>query len=238
MIILMCWASAMAVSAQDSQSTTATSTTTTTTTTTNPKIHTLFGEGTGKCKVPVGLFIEMNGGYSMFGSKSVFLPGMSMGVILNHHWTIGITGNTIGDRNGLHFNNIYYDSTAKTMKGANLSGSYGGLLLEYTLFPNSRVHLAFPLMIGGGSMYFSHSTHNRDSSFSFNSHHEFHPEYISKDRFFVIEPGVRVECNVIKSIRIGLGISYRYSPDFKLQNTSPDLINQFTAKLSLRFGKF
>jgi hypothetical protein len=59
-----------------------------------------------------------------------------------------------------------------------------------------------------------------------------------QDGFFVVEPGVRIECNVVKSLRIGLGISYRYTPYLKLLNTSPGLINQFTAKLSLRFGKF
>jgi hypothetical protein len=39
-------------------------------------------------------------------------------------------------------------------------------------------------------------------------------------------------------LRIGLGISYRYAPDLDLKNTSSNLINQFTGKLSLRFGKF
>ena len=61
---------------------------------------------------------------------------------------------------------------------------------------------------------------------------------MSGDHFFVIEPGVKVECNVIKALRIGIGISYRYTPDLDLKYTSSDLINQFTAKLSLRFGKF
>jgi len=93
-------------------------------------------------------------------------------------------------------------------------------------------------MIAGGSMYYTRTIHHHDSAFSYNSNREWHHSYISRDRFFVIEPGVRVECNVVKSLRIGLGISYRYTPDLKLKNTSSDLINQFTAKLSLRFGKF
>jgi len=231
MIILICWASALAVFAQDTQTVTSSKGTN--------DIHTLFGNRTGTCKIPMGFYIEMNGGYTMFGSKSVFLPSMSMGMILNHHWTIGITGSFIGDPNGVHQKNIYYDSTASKMRGANLSGGYGGVLLEYILLPNSRIHVAFPLMIGCGSMYYTPSFHHNDSTFTGNfSHKEFHHGYISKDRFFVVEPGVRLEINVVKSLRIGLGISYRYSPDFKLQNTSPDLLNQFTAKLSIRLGKF
>jgi hypothetical protein len=229
-IMLICWASALAVFAQDTQ-------TTTQSTGTN-EIQTIFRHCSGTCKIPLGYFIEMDGGYTMFGSKSAFLPGMSMGMILDHHWTIGATGSFIGNPDGVHQKNIYYDSTESKMHGANLKGGYGGLLLEYTLLPNSKVHVAFPLMIGGGSMEYIRSCHHHDSTFSENSDKEFHHGFISHDRFFVIEPGVRLEINMIKSLRLGLGISYRYSPDFKLENTSADLINQFTAKLSIRFGKF
>jgi hypothetical protein len=77
-----------------------------------------------------------------------------------------------------------------------------------------------------------------DSAFSHNSFSHWNQDIISSDHFFVVEPGVRVECNVVKSLRIGLGISYRYTPDFDLKHTSHELLNQFTAKLSLRFGKF
>jgi hypothetical protein len=165
---------------------------------------------------------------------------MSMGLILNHNWTIGITGSFIGNMNGLHFHNIYYDSASMSMHGASLYGGYGGLLLKYTMFPRSRVHVAFPLMIGSGYMYYSNQTnHHHDSAYSYNSFHDWHHNSsISHNQFFVIEPGIRVECNVVRSLRIGLGISYRYVPDLDLKNTSSDLLNQFTAKLTLRFGKF
>ncbi len=230
-IMLICWVSSLAVFAQD------TVTTNTTSRSTN-EIHTIFGNRTGKCQISHGFFIELNGGYSMFGSKSVFLPGMSMGVILDHHWTIGATGSFIGDPHGLHYNNIYYDSATSKMNGAYLNGGYGGLLLEYTLMPRSRVHLVFPLMIGFGSMDYTSSSRRIDSIVVNNSFKEYHHGYISRDVFFVIEPGIRLEFNMVKSLRLGVGISYRYSPDFKLENTSPDLLNQFTAKLTLRFGKF
>lgn len=228
--LLICWVITLSVFAQDTLKTT------------NPdshssKIHTLFGNGNGSCKISHGFFIEMNGGYSMFGSKSVFLPGISMGMILDHHWTIGATGSFLGNRDGLHESNIYYDSSTSKMHGAYLNGGYGGLLLEYTLLPNSKVHVSFPLLIGGGSMDYTPSIHH-DSTFSNFSHKEFHHNYISRDRFFVVEPGVRLEFNLVRAMRLGIGISYRYSPDFKLQNTSSDLLNQFTAKISLRFGKF
>ena len=126
MIILLCGVCSLAVFAQDSQSSSASTGT--------KEINTLFGKGSGTCKIPMGYFIELNGEYTRFGHKNVFLPGISMGLILDHHWTIGATGNFISSQEGLHFRNIYYDSTTSSKHGANLNGGYGGLLLEYTLF--------------------------------------------------------------------------------------------------------
>jgi hypothetical protein len=229
LFIAICWACSLAVFAQDAQQPSASSG--------SPELKTIFGNGKGTCKIPMGYFIELNGGYTQFDNKSVFLPGISVGMILDHHWTVGATGSFIGNWGGVRYNDIYYDSAAQQMHGADLKGGYGGLLLEYTLFPNSRVHVAFPLMIGGGYMFYSNDQHHHDSAF-YDPHNGRHGDHISSDNFFVIEPGVKVEFNIIKYMRVGLGVTYRYSPDVDLKNTPENIINQFTGRLSLRFGKF
>jgi hypothetical protein len=38
--------------------------------------------------------------------------------------------------------------------------------------------------------------------------------------------------------RMGITLSYRYSPNFSLQGISKYELNQFNAKLSFRIGKF
>jgi len=228
-IMMFCLASTFAVVAQHRQ--------TTADSTGRNDIHSLFHKGSGKCNIPLGYFIEMNGGYTHFGKRSEFIPGMSMGLILNHHWTIGITGSFFGNMQGgnMHGNNFHrnQNDTAGSVKHhSGLSGSYGGLLFEYTLMPRSKVHLSFPLIIGSGSVTREHRELLSDSTETTNKW-ERHTKH-----FFVIEPGVKLEVNVIKHMRIGLGISYRYSPEWNRWVTSPDLLNQFTARLSLRFGKF
>ncbi|MCK9421506.1 MAG: hypothetical protein M0Q38_02805 [Bacteroidales bacterium] len=231
MIMLICWSCTLGAFAQDIPATNES---------TNPNgINTIFGKTNGISKIPLGYFIEIDGGFTRFGHKSVFLPGMSMGLILNHHWTVGLTGTFIGNPMGMRFHNKYYnndrDSTGFNRHGHNLSGGYGGVLLEYTLFPKSRIHVAFPLMLGSGTLSYSHRDHDNDTTFLYDEGHHHH---MSGNHFFVIEPGVRVECNVIKTLRIGFGISYRYAPDLGHFRAPSDLINQFNAKLSLRFGKF
>ncbi|MCX6282961.1 MAG: hypothetical protein NTW31_01800 [Bacteroidetes bacterium] len=199
------------------------------------KINTVFGTHKGTSKIPLGYFLEFNAGYTRFGHKNVFLPGISMGLILNHNWSVGVTGSFIGNPQGLHYHHVHYDSTGQTSNSANLRGGFGGALIEYTLFPKSRLHVSFPLMIGGGYLYWnqvSSDYHSQNLLGSYSNHSG------SGAVFFVIEPGVRMEVNLAKMFRLGLGISYRYAPDLDLKHASENLINQFTAKLSLRFGKF
>jgi hypothetical protein len=155
-----------------------------------------------------------------------------MGLILNHHWTIGMTGNFIVNSQGSNHHHSESDSIHTGKHERSMYGGYGGLLLEYTLFPKSRVHVSFPLTICGGYLGHSHEIFPDDSLSSKKewSHHG--------ESFFVLEPGVKLELNVVKNLRIGLGISYRYSPERNRMITSPDLLNQLTGKLTFRFGKF
>jgi hypothetical protein len=198
-------------------------------------MKTVFGNCSGHFDLPFGYFIEANAAYTKFGHKDVFLPGISMGIILNHHWTLGGSMSMVG--NSLNYHHVYTDSVTGNTS-ARLSGGYGGMLLEYTLLPNSVVHVRFPLIIGGGYMQYTEGSSGgwENHSFSHNMHQ--HAHVIGHDQFFVIEPGVTAEFNLIKHLRLGIGVSYRYSPNFDLINTSTGLLNQFNAKLSLRFGKF
>ena len=227
-IILVCWASFLQIQAQDKQSSGKSADT--------KEFHTLFHKGDGTHKIPMGYFVEMNAGYSHFGYGGDFLPGISMGVILNHRWTIGMTGSFIGSPAESYHHHSETDTTDVDKHGSQGKfGGYGGLLLEYTLFPQSRVHVSFPLIIGGGYITDSHPENFPDSTSSTNNwmHHSAHG-----DGFFVLEPGVKLELNVIKTLRVGLGVSYRYSPGMDHRNKSPEAIDQFTVRLGFRLGKF
>ena len=186
-------------------------------------------------KIPLGYFIELNGAYTRFSNVDVLMSGLSAGIILNHNWSIGLTGSFIGNSNHLFFNEIYYSPIDSIMHGAYFGGGYGGLLVEYTLFPRSIIHISFPLMIGAGYMYWLD-----DLYFSTNywANHYWTRGVVDQNKFFVIEPGFRAEFNVLRKLRLGIGISYRYTPKINLITTPKTMINTFNAKISLRFGKF
>jgi hypothetical protein len=200
------------------------------------KANTLFSKETHKPDIQLGYFFEMNAGYTKFGSENAFLPGIDFGMILNHNWSVGLSGSFIGNPKNLYYDNIYHTETGSAMLGANLMGGYGGFLFEYTAFPRSVVHFSIPVMIGGGyfayidDFYFSNNDYHNGNMWNYNT--------IDDNYCFVIEPGIKAEFNIIKMLKLGLGVSYRYSPNFNLVNTADDLLNQFTGRVSLRFGKF
>jgi hypothetical protein len=202
-----------------------------------PEFKTVFGKKKHEGKLPVGYFFEFNAAYSMFGSTSVFLPGVSTGVILNHNWSIGLSGSLLGNPHGIKYDSIYLDTVGKPKKPAYMRGGYGGILIEYTLMPKSAVHFSFPLLIGMG--YFCMRAQDKmmnqhDYQYDYN-----YDNYTVADNYcFVIEPGIRAEFNLVKVLRMGITLSYRYSPNFDLYGTSSSTINQFNAKLAFRLGKF
>ena len=199
------------------------------------KINTMFGSGHKGCKIPFGYFIQFDAGYTRFGHHNVFMPELSMGMIINHNWSLGMTGSFIGNPQGLSFHHTYTDSTGQKGKEYKyLKGGFGGALLEYTLFPRSLVHVSFPLMIGMGYLYWDYAKHSNPGT----SGNTFYHHNTYGDCFFVIEPGVKAEMNLSKMFRIGLGVSYRWAPDLDLRYASDGLINQFNIKLGLKFGKF
>ena len=113
------------------------------------------------------------------------------------------------------------------------SGGYGGILLEYTLNPNRPFHLSFPLTIAGGGSAYARRTVDT--------------EKVTEDSqgIFVLEPGVDLELNIIKYVRVAFGIAYRYSTDTQLtyQNNGNEILsvsglNGLTGKLTIKVGIF
>lgn len=116
-----------------------------------------------------------------------------------------------------------------------LTGGYGGLLLEFIVAPKSPVHLSFPMLIGAGGVSYVRSANDYD----------YYGYAEDSEAFFVIEPGVELEVNVVKFMRIALGAKYRYTSDVSLRYfESGNLIMEdsnlsgFSTNITFKFGKF
>ncbi len=193
----------------------------------NNSINTLFGKS-GQTKI--GWEIGIDPGYTQFDRRDVWMGGMTVGMVINHNFTLGLMG-----RGWTNHNGMYYENVTDTA-GAYLEGGYGGLLLEYTLYPASIVHVTFPVMIGGGGA--SYVTADEYDEWEGEDWDEKCSSILDSDGFFVFEPGVRAEVNVLKFMRLNAGVSYRIVGGLDMVNTPSNLMNNFTATVGLKFGKF
>jgi hypothetical protein len=193
----------------------------------NGEIKTLFKKSDHPKNV--GYYIGPEFAYTQFEGRNVFLGGLSLGVIVNHFFSVGLSAKGI-----LNSSYLWYDfnRTPVNPLGAYLYGGYGGLKFEFKLLPTAPLHVNFPILIGGGGLTYytgSMQNHNYDNYDGTN---------LDWDAFFVVEPGVMLEINLVKFMQLDVGISYRYTPDLDLMETNAGLINNFNANLSLKFGKF
>jgi hypothetical protein len=114
----------------------------------------------------------------------------------------------------------------------NLTGGYGGLLVEPIVFPRMPVHITFPLIAGIGGIAYTSNIFRQ-------SEYERWESYVEDtDVFLVAEPGIELEFNVVKYFRISLSASYRFTSALQLMDTPGNALEGFSTGINLKFGKF
>lgn len=105
-----------------------------------------------------------------------------------------------------------------------LQMGYGGAWLEYTFTPSRLLHVSVGTLLGGGelSLAFRHG-----GSYGSRS-----------DAFFVAEPAVVGELNLVRWARLDLGIAYRAIAGVNMEGLSYSDVAGFSAVAALKFGKF
>lgn len=106
-----------------------------------------------------------------------------------------------------------------------VSLGYGGFDLEYIDHTHSVAHFTVHLTIGGGS-----ATQDEDHSFFDGDSRE--------KTFFLAEPGVGVEVNVLKFFRVNLGATYRYVHAVNLPAFNDDDFRGLSGRLTFKLGRF
>ena len=173
-----------------------------------------------------------NGGYGSFGigytqidGKNAMQLSFKGAWVIDHHIALGLAGYSF-------FNNL--DKKSDNSNEYFLAGGYGGFYFEPILFPQSSVHLSFPILIGGGGV--STVPENYWDS----NYNRYNYDY---DVFFVFEPGVEIEFNVVKFFRLAVGASYRLTNGVILKypfgnDVDVNALNGFNFYVSFKFGKF
>ena len=183
-----------------------------------------------------------NGGYGAFqlgwtqiDGKSAITFGGSGAWVANHYFGLGLAGN------GFYVDpsNSQQDDPSAYM----LWGGYGGILMEPVIFPNALVHVSFPIIVGAGGIGAS------SANYYFPDYNYYY--YDEVDPFFIFQPGVNVEFNIIKFFRLALGVSYKLTDGINLQyrylddarepqvvNIDSKAMDGLNVTLTFKFGKF
>lgn len=163
-------------------------------------------------------------GYSAIDQKNALQFGARGSWVIQHSFAIGFGGTGF-------LNEYHYDVNLD--QDVFLTGGYGGLYLEPILFPKSPVHLAFPVLIGvGGVSFVSYNDEFWDSNFV--------EDY---EGFIIVEPGVDIELNLTRFMRLGMGATYRLPAAFEFANNPNTAayaraLKGFTYNLTFKFGSF
>lgn len=193
------------------------------------EVNTIFGGNNGK--ISNGGWGGLTFGYTKINGLDTYLMGARGGWLINHRLTIGLAGNGfISDK---QYDIPIYEYGELVYEGVNLAGGYGGLFLEAVILPFSPVHITIPIIIGAGGVAYTRSWMDSDY------YNNYYDDYtIDSDAFFVFEPGLEIELNLIKFMRLGIGGSYRYTSQINLIESSSTMLRGFNGHFSLKFGKF
>jgi hypothetical protein len=183
------------------------------------EIKTLFGQNS----MTKGGYGGFGGGYSVIDDRNGAVMSGRAAWIIGHSLALGFAGTGFINE---------FEYTSNLDRNANLTGGYGGLLIEPIMFPMSPVHMAFPVIAGFGAVAYTTTPADADP-WSYPT-----PRVEETGTFLIVEPGVEIEMNVFKFFRLAFGLSYRFTSEIQLMNTPPDALNGIAAGVSFKFGKF
>jgi len=124
-----------------------------------------------------------------------------------------------------------YEYNQALNRDVSLAGGYGGIFAEPILFPNSIIHVSFPVLFGIGGVAYT-SFLNEDDNYQQDNQVE------ETSVFLLIEPGVELEFNILKFMRMAAYFSYRFTNDLDITNVRPDALTNYNIGVRFKFGKF
>lgn len=178
-------------------------------------------------KIEHGGYGSIGFGYTTIDGKDALQMSFKGAWVIDHNIAIGLAGYS--------FVNNLEKSTNTSVNDYYLGGGYGGFFIEPIVLPNSPIHVSFPILFGAGGITSFTKTDWQNDNFDINSN--------DFDVFFVFEPGVELEFNMVKFFRLAVGASYRFTNGILLSypqgtQVSANALDTYSIYMNLKFGKF
>ena len=190
---------------------------------TKREMQTLF-----KNKRTVGGYLGLSTRYSNLNNSEALLTGGELSLVVGQAFNFGI------ERYGL-INPIKTSTKLTDTTNAFLNMGYGGFHLEPVLFSKKMVHVTFPVLLGAGGLTETKSSYLEEN---FNEQDYDSNNLVSTDFFMVAEPGVMLEMNFFRFMRLGAGVSHRFVGGVGVSGLSNNDLSGWSGQMSLRLGWF
>lgn len=173
--------------------------------------------------------------YTRMLDQDALLVGARGGWLIDHRVTIGLAGQglTTSVRNAAYDQHLAAEGIA-LRRSSTFHVGYGGLLIEPIIAYRSPVHISLPIIVGaGGCAYDYQEALPVQEEAPFDNY-----RFLDGQAFFVVEPGIDLELNIIPLVRVGISASYRYTSDLDLPATAKDALHGTNVGLSIKVGRF
>jgi hypothetical protein len=187
-------------------------------------IQTVFGNKSG-----FGGYLGVNTKFTEINGQEALFTGGEVAFVVNRSFNIGVEG--YGMVNHVRSNNLSVGGDRLYVQMG-----YGGLHLEPVIYSESVIHLTVPVLLGAGGVGETTRPYWIEDNGNFDIETDL--RYGESDYFFVAEPGLRLEVNLFKFLRVAGGASYRFMTDVEMGGLETQDLKGFNADLSLRFGWF
>lgn len=180
------------------------------------KARTLAGDS----KLHLGYFISPSVQVGTLAGTTSVIAGIGAGVIFSDNISLD-----------LMYRQIITENTPKGEADSRLylDGKWALLRCEFAVKPQKTVHLNFPLILGFGDI-------EMDKKDSFESDPISIPQ--GDALFATLEPGIALEINVIKYLKLNISAGYRFVSNVAFRNlTEKDLMGP-TFSATLKIGIF
>jgi hypothetical protein len=174
-----------------------------------------------------------SGGYGSLSNKFTTINGQYAnlaevygGWYVNHWFMLGLGAAAVT-------NNLPVPTQYSADPTKNLSYEYGqfGLMTEYVIGSGRTVHLAFSLFAGAGFTV-------QYERFGYNDYSHNGQQIRDENWFFVAEPGVQVEINILRWMRFSPGVSYRATAGSNAAGLKDSDLSNISYNATLKFGRF
>jgi hypothetical protein len=176
-----------------------------------------------------GLYIAPEFQYGQSNATLNSYVGNSTMIIFNKRFALGVAG----------YRSVTDAFSPKGVTPLVMRTAFGGGKIEYTLRPDAVVHVSFPLLIGAGFARVDSANVRRGRD---DNRHDFDDNETNsnKAQFFVVQPGINLETNLLRNIKIFAGVNYRITSKIGTTTTivPTDALQGFGMSAGVRMGIF